>query len=142
MKVNDEENKKLLLANKIIMALSMLLLAIALLGLFGKPQYTGTTISSFFVGSSLLVFAYLNQKRITAELEGKTIADERSRRVGEKSGLVAYLLLVAALLVSGLINSIFNLGLEYTFTVNAIIIASVLSWLIIGLYIDKKGEVS
>jgi len=141
MKINDKENKKLLLANKIIMALSILLLAIALFGLFRKPQYTGTTASSFFLGLTLMLSAYLNQKRITAELEGKTISDERSLRVGERSGLAAYLLIIAALLVSSLINSFFNLGLEYTFTVNVIVVASVISWIIIGHCINKNGEV-
>ena len=39
MKINDKENKKMLLVNKINMALGILLLAIALLGLFRKPFY-------------------------------------------------------------------------------------------------------
>ena len=141
MKINDKENKKLLLANKIVMAISIGLLAIALFGLFRKPQYTGTTISSLFLGLTLMFSAYLNQKRITAELEGRTIADERSLRVGERSGFAAYVLLIAALLVSGLINSFFNLELEYTFTVNVIAFASVISWIIIGHCINKNGEV-
>ena len=139
MKINDKENKKLLLANKIVMALSIGLLAITVFGLFRKPLYTGTTISSLYLGLALMLSAYLNQKRIAAEQEGKTTADERSHRVGEKSGFAAYLLLIGALLVSGLINSIFNLELEYTFTVNVIAFASVISWIIIGHHINKKG---
>ena len=141
MKINDKENKKLLLANKIVLAISIGLLAITLFGLFRKPQYTGTTISSLFLGLTLMFSAYLNQKRITAELEGRTIADERSLRVGERSGFAAYMLLIAALLVSGLINSFFNLGLEYTFTVNVIMVASAISWIIIGHCLNKKDEV-
>jgi len=139
MKINDKENKKLLLANKIVMALSIGLLAITVFGLVRKPLYTGTTISSLYLGLALMLSAYLNQKRIAAELEGKTTADERSLRVGEKSGFAAYMVLIAALLVSGLINSIFNLELEYTFTVNVIAFASVISWIIIGHHINKKG---
>jgi len=37
MKINTKKNKKLLLANKIIIALCILLLASALIGLFKKP---------------------------------------------------------------------------------------------------------
>ena len=139
MKINDKENKKLLLANKIVMTLSIGMLAITVFGLIKKPLYTGTTISSLYLGLALMLSAYLNQKRIAAELEGKTIADERSLRVGERSGFAAYVLLIAALLVSGLINSFFNLELEYTFTVNVIAFASVISWIIIGHHINKKG---
>jgi uncharacterized membrane protein len=90
MKTSVKENKKFLLANKINMALGILLLAISLFGLFRKPFYL--TITSFMLGSTILVSAYLNRKRITAELEGKTIADERSRRVGERAGFIGYYL--------------------------------------------------
>jgi len=82
MKINDKDNKKMLLVNKINMALGILLLAIALLGLFRKPFFL--TITSFMLGSYVLLSAYLNRKKITAELEGKTIADERSRRAFER----------------------------------------------------------
>lgn len=139
MKLN--ENKKMLLVNKINWALGILLLAIALLGLFRKPFNLEITIISFMLGSYMLVSAYLNRKRITAELEGKTIADERSRHVGERAGLYAFILLIAVLIVSSLVNSIFNLGLEYTVTVSMVLVACAFSWIIIGYYLDKKGEV-
>ena len=92
------------------------------------------------LGLTLLISSYLNIKRFKAESERITIADERSRRVGEKAGLFTYLLLIAVMIVSGLANSIFILGLEYTVTVNVILVASVFSWIIIGYYLDKKGE--
>jgi len=138
MKINAKETKKLLLVNNINIALGILLLAISLFGLFRKPFYL--TITSFMLGSTILVSAYLNRKRITAELEGKTIADERSRCVGERAGLYAFFLLIAGLLISGLANSILNLGLEYTVTVSTILVSSAFSWIIIGYYLDKKGE--
>jgi len=93
------------------------------------------------LGLTLLFSAYIDHKRITAELEGKTIADERSRRAFEKAGFFAFLLLIAVLIISGLANSAFELGLEYTLTVNVILFAGVFSWIIIGYYLDKKGEV-
>ena len=138
MKINDKENKKMLLVNKINMALGILLLAIALLGLFRKPFFL--TITSFMLGSFILVTAYFNRKRITAELEGKTIADERSRRAFERAGFIAFLLLIALLMISGLANNVFELGLEYSMTVNVILFTCVFSWIIIGYYIDQKGE--
>ncbi len=138
MKINDKENKKMLLVNKINMALGILLLAIALLGLFRKPFFL--TITSFMLGSFILVTAYFNRKRITAELEGKTIADERSRRAFERAGFFSFFLLIAVLMISGLANSILNLRLEYSMTVNVILFACVFSWMFIGYYIDKKGE--
>lgn len=141
MKINETENKKLLLVNKINIILALLLLTIALFGLFRKPFYLETTISSFLLGSYLLVSAYFNRKRITAELEGKTIADERSGRAIERAGFLAFFLLIVSLLVSGLANSIFSLGLEYTLTVNVILFACVFFWILIGFYLDKKGEV-
>jgi uncharacterized membrane protein len=141
MKTSFKENKKLLLWNKINMALGILLLGSALFGLFRKPFYLKTTIIFIILGSTILLSAYLNRKRIMAELEGKTIADERSRRVGERAGFYTFFLLIASLLVSGLANTIFSLGLEYTLTVNVILFGSVFTWIIIGYYLDKKGEV-
>ncbi len=132
MKINDKENKKMLLVNKINMALGILLLAITLLGQF--------YLTSFMLGSYILVTAYLNRKRITAELEGKTIADERSRRALERAGFFTFFLLIAVLMISGVANSAFELGLEYTMTVNVILFACVFSWMFIGYYFDKKGK--
>lgn len=137
---NDKDNKKLLLWNKINIALGVLLLTITLLGLFKKPFYLETTITSFMLGSYFLVSAYLRRKKITAELEGKTIADERSKRAFEKAGFFSFFLLIALLMISGLANSAFELGLEYTMTINVILFACVFSWMFIGYYIDKKGE--
>lgn len=141
MKVSAKDNNKLLLANKINFALSILLLAIALFGLLRKQFDMGTTILSFILGSILLLNAYLNSKRITAELQGKTISDERSCRIGEKAGSFAFLLLISALIVSALANSILNLRLEYTTTIYVISIFSMFSLIIIGFYVDKKGDV-
>ena len=93
------------------------------------------------LGSFILVTAYLNRKRITAELEGKTIADERSRRAFERAGFFTFFVLIAVLMISGVANSAFELGLEYTMTVNVIWFVCVFSWIIIGYYLDKKGEV-
>ena len=140
MKTSVKDNKKLLLWNKINIALGVLLLAITIIGLFKKPFYLETTITSFMLGSYVLVSAYLRRKKITAELEGKTIADERSRRSFEKAGFLAFFLLIAVLMISGLSNSTFELGLEYTMTVNVILFACVFSWMFIGYYFDKKGE--
>lgn len=144
--MNLKENKKMLLMSKINLALSVFLL---LFGSFviiqniyeGKPYYERGAIVGFLLGLTLLATSFMNIKRFKAESEGKTIADERSRRVGEKSGSFAFLLLIACLMVSGLANSIFNLRLEYTSTVSAISVACVFSWIIIGYYLDKKGEV-
>lgn len=139
-----EENKKMLLMSKISLALSIFMLASAsfwfLQNIFeGKPYYE--SLIFVIIGLSFLMGAYLNIKRFKAESEGITIADERSKRVGEKAGMFAFLLLIAALMVSGVVNSAFNLGLEYTITVYVISFASIFSWIIIGRYIDKKGDV-
>jgi hypothetical protein len=139
-----KENKKVLLMSKINLATSVFLLAFASFWFFQnifeeKPYYE--PLIFIIVGLSFLIGAYFNIKRFKAESEGKTIADERSRRIGEKSGLFAYLLLIAALMVSGVVNSAFNLRLEYTSTVYVIWIASLFSWIIIGYYLDKKGDV-
>jgi len=130
--------------SKINLALSVVLLALASFWILqniyeGKPYYEHLIF--VILGLTLLISAYLNIKRFKAESEGITIADERSRRVGEKAGLFAYLPLIAVLIVSSLANSIFNLGLEYTITVNVILVASIFSWIIIAYYLDKKGEV-
>lgn len=140
MKTSVKDNKKMLLWNKINIVLGLILLAITLLGLFRKPFYLETTIISFMLGSYVLVSAYLRRKKITAELEGQIIADERSRRSFEKAGFLAFFLLIAVLMISGLANSIFNLRLEYSMTINVILFACVFSWMFIGYYIDKKGE--
>lgn len=140
MKTSVKDNKKLLLWNKINIALGILLLTITLLGLFKKPFYLETTIISFMLGSYVLLGAYLRHKKITAELKGEKIADERSKRAFERAGFFSFFLLIAVLIISGLANSAFGLGLEYTMTVNVILFACVFSWIIIGYYIDKKGE--
>ena len=142
MKLN--ENKKLLWISKISLALSEVLLVLAsfwfLQNIYeGKPYYE--TLIFIFLGLSLLIGAFFNIKRFKAESEGMTIADERSKRVGEKAGMFAFLLFIAVLMVSGVVNSAFNLGLEYTITVYVISFASLFSWIIIGHYIDKKGDV-
>lgn len=142
MKLN--ENKKMLLMSKINLALSVFMLAWASFWILqniyeGKPYYE--PLIFVILGLTLLISAYFNIKRFKAESEGKTIADERSMRVGEKAGSFAFLLLIAVLIVSGLANSIFNLRLEYTITVYVISVASMFSLIIIGRYLDKKGDV-
>ncbi len=140
-----KENKKMLLMSKINLALSIFLLAFAsfvtIQNIYeGKPYYERGAIFGFLLGLTLLIGAYFNIKRFKAESEGETIADERSRRVGEKAGSFAFFLLIACLMVSGLANSIFNLRLEYTSTVYLISVAGAFSLLIIGFYLDKKGD--
>jgi uncharacterized membrane protein len=142
MKLN--ENKKMLLMSKISLATNVFMLAFAsfwfLQNIFERKPYYEPLIF-VIVGLTFFIGAYLNIKRFKAESEGITIADERSRRVGEKAGMFAFLLLIAALMVSGVVNSAFNLGLEYTSTVYVISFASLFSWIIIGHYINKKGDV-
>ena len=140
MKIKDNGSKKLVLVNWINTALAILLLAVILFGPFRKPIDTETTVFGFLFGATILLSAYLNLKIENAKLKGKTLADERSKLIGYKSGLFAYLLLIAVLMVSGVVNSAFNLGLEYTLTVNVIMVASLFFWIIIGRYIDKKGD--
>ncbi len=142
MKLN--ETKKMLLMSKINLALDVFMLAFASFWFFqniyeGKPYYESLIFIIF--GLTLLIGAYFNIKRFKAESEGITIADERSMRVGEKAGLNAFLLLIACLMVSGVANSIFNLKLEYTSTVSVISVVCAFSWIIIGYYLDKKGDV-
>lgn len=139
-----KENKKLLLMSKINLALSVFLLAFAsfwfLQNIYeGKPYYE--TLIFIIFGLTLLIGAYFNIKRFKAESEGIVKADERSLKVGEKAGSFTFLLLIAVLIVSGLANIIFNLRLEYTTTVYVISVASMFSFIIIGRYLDKKGDV-
>ncbi len=142
--MKPNENKKLLLMSKINLATSVFLLAFAFFWFLqniyeGKPYYEPLIFVIF--GLTLLISAYFNIKRFKAESEGKIRADERSLRVGEKAGSFTFLLLIAVLIVSGLANSILNLRLEYTSTVEVISVAGMFSWIIIGRYIDKKGDV-
>ncbi len=141
--MKPNENKKMLLMSKINLATSVFMLAFASFW-FLQNIYDGKTyyepLIFVIVGLTFFIGAYLNIKRFKAESEGITIADERSRRVGEKAGMFAFLLLIAALMVSGVVNSAFNLGLEYTITVYVISFASLFSWIIIGRYIDKNGD--
>lgn len=138
-----KETKNMLLMSKINLALSIFLLAFASFWILqniyeGKPYYE--PLPFVLLGLTLLISSYMNIKRFKAESEGNTIADERSRRVGEKAGLFTYLLLLGSLIVSGLANIILNLRLEYTSTVYVILVASLFSWIIIGNYLDKKGD--
>jgi uncharacterized membrane protein len=142
MKLN--ENKKMLLMSKISLAESVFMLAFAsfwfLQNIYeGKPYYE--PLIFFIFGLTLLIGANLIIKRFKAESEGIIRADERSLRVGEKAGSFTFLLLIAVLIVSGLANIIFNLRLEYTSTVYVISVASLFSFIIIGRYLDKKGDV-
>lgn len=144
MKINDKENKKLLLGYKINLALSVIVLVLASFWVLqniykGRPYYAGNSLIWVLLGLILLTSAYMNIKRIKAESEGKIIADERSRRAAERAGFFAFFLLIACLIVSGLINSIFNLNLEYTLTVNVIMVAVVFAWIILAYYLDRKG---
>lgn len=144
MKINDKENKKLLLGYKINLALSVIVLVLASFWVLqniyeGRPYYAGNSLIWVLLGLILLVSACMNIKRTKAELEGKIIADERSRRAAERAGFFAFFLLIACLIVSGLINSIFNLNLEYTLTVNVIMVAVVFAWIILARYLDRKG---
>ncbi|MCZ7403061.1 MAG: DUF2178 domain-containing protein [Candidatus Methanoperedens sp.] len=138
------KSKTNLLMSKISLALSVFMLALAsfwfLQNIYEEKPYYENLIFIIF-GLTLLIGAYFNIKRFKAESEGITIADERSMRVGEKAGMFAFLLLIAALMVSGVVNSAFNLGLEYTSTVYMISVASLFSWIIIAYHIDKKGDV-
>ncbi len=144
--MKNNENKKMLLAYKILLALSVVLLLLSSFSMFqniheGRLNYEKGTLVWFLIEFNILAFAYMNIKRINVESEGKTIGDERSRRAVEKAGFFSFFLLLAALMVSGMANSIFNLGLEYTSTVNVIWVACVFLWIIISHYLDKKGEV-
>ncbi|MGB8216569.1 MAG: DUF2178 domain-containing protein [Candidatus Methanoperedens sp.] len=138
-----KENKKMLLMSKINLALDVFLLALAsfwfLQNIYEKPYYENLIFVIF--GLTLLIGAYFNIKRFKAGSEGNTIADERTLRVGEKAGSFTFLLLIAVLIVSGLANIIFNLRLEYTSTVYVISVASMFSLIIIGYYLDKRGDV-
>ncbi len=138
-----KENNKMLLMSKINLALSIFVLAFAFFWVIqniyeGKSYYE--PLLFVLLGLTLLISSYMNIKRFKAESEGKTIADERSKRVGEKSGLFAFLLLLGILMVSAIANSILNLRIEYTSTVYVILVASLFSWIIIGNYLDKKGD--
>ena len=135
-----KNHKKMLWISKINVVLSVTLLTLAFFWtLKGKPFYG--QLPSFLLGFTLLATAYLNIRRFKAESEGKTIADERSRRAVEKAGLFAFLLLLAGLMVSGVINSAFKLGMEYTSTIFLISFACLFAWMGITFYLDKKGEV-
>ena len=139
-----KENKKMLLMSKINLALSIFLLAFAFFWMLqdiykGKPYYV--QLPFLLLSLTLLISSYMNIKRYNAESKGNTIADERSRRAVEKAGLVAFLLLLGSLMVSGLTNSILNLRLEYTSAVFVISVATLFSWILIGYYFDKKGDV-
>ena len=119
--MNVNENKKMLLAYKILLALSVVLLLLSSFSMFqniheGRLNYEKGTLVWFLIEFNILAFAYMNIKRINAESQGKTIGDERSRRAVEKAGFFSFFLLLAALMVSGLANSIFN-------------------------YLDKKGDI-
>jgi len=140
-----DENKKIVLWSKINIALSIVLLVLASFWVLqniyeGRPFYAGNSLIWILLGSTLLVSAYMNNKRIKVESEGKVTGDERSRRAAERAGVFAFFLLIACLIVSGLINSIFNLNLEYTNTVNVIMVAVVYFWIISAYYLDRKGE--
>ncbi len=141
-----KESKRMLLVSKVNLALSIFLLVFASFVAIqniseGKPYYARNAFFGIILGLTLLICSYTNIKRFKAESEGKIITDERSRRVGEKAGLFAFLLLLGSIMVSAMANSILNLRLEYTSTVYVILISSLFSWIIIGYYLDKKGEV-
>ena len=91
------------------------------------------------IGLLLFSSASLNIKRLKASQVGKAIADERSRHVVEKSGFLAFLLLISLLLVSGIVNVMFKLNLSYTSTVYVLLTASILFWILFIYYLDKKG---
>jgi len=138
------EKEKMLLWSKINIALSIVLLLLASFWVLqniyeGRPFYAGNSLIWISLGSTLLLSAYIHNKRIKVELEGKVTADERSRRAAERAGFFAFFLLIACLMVSGLVNSIFYLNLEYTLTVNVIMVAIVFSWIILAYYLDRKG---
>ncbi|NJD76393.1 MAG: DUF2178 domain-containing protein [Candidatus Methanoperedens sp.] len=144
--MNINENKKTLLINKILLSLSVVLFLFSSFNMFqniheGRLYYEKGALGGFLTGLTLIGYACLNIKRIKAESEGKTIGDERSRRTVEKAGFFAFFLLLGSLTVSGLANSAFNLKLEYTSTVNVILVACVFLWIIVYYYLDKKGEV-
>ncbi len=144
--MKSEENNETLLISKILLALSIVLLLFGSFNMFqniheGRLYYEKGALGGFLIGLTLIGYWYLRIKRINAESQGKIIGDERSKRTVEKAGFYAFFLLLAALMVSGLANSIFNLGLEYTSSVNVILVACVFLWIIVSYYLDKKGEV-
>ncbi len=140
-----EENKKMLLASKISMALSLILLVLASFVMLkhiydGRPDYLRDGLF-VILGLTLLATSFMNIKRFKAESEGKKIADERSKRAVEKAGLFTFLLLIAILIISAIANSIFKLGLEYTMsTVYVISVACLFVWMGLTRYFDMKGE--
>ncbi len=144
MKSNGKENKKMVSGSKISMMISVILLMIASFNML-KHIYDGRDYSRdglfVIIGLTLLATSFMNIKRYKAESEGKTIADERSRRAVVKAGLFAFLLLIVMLIISGVANSAFNLGLEYTMTVNVILFACIFAWMGLTHYLDKKGDV-
>ena len=145
MKIDGRAYKKLTLWAKMNIALSILLLALSFYGMLkniheGNPFYAGSVIFSFLIGSLYLTISYLKYVLYAAKSEGKIIGDERSKRAVEKAGLFAFLLLIAILMVTGVINSAFDLGLEYTLTVNVIYFACIFAWILLTYYLDRKEE--
>ena len=144
MKTKNTENKKMLLAYKIIRGLSILLIILSSFTIAqdiseGIPFYVKSSIFGMMIGLLLFSSSSLNIKRLEAGRQGKMISDERSRHVAEKSGLLAFLLLIIMLLVSGIVNIMFDLNLSYTITVYVILTVSVLFWILFIYYLDKKG---
>ncbi|MDO9097426.1 MAG: hypothetical protein Q7U60_04825 [Candidatus Methanoperedens sp.] len=67
--------------------------------------------------------------------------DERTKRAVEKAGFWAYMILVSCLLLQGLINSLWEATKDFRLMPFVFTTIGLISWGILTIYFDKKGDV-
>jgi hypothetical protein len=106
----------------------------------------GITVEIIWYGSiySPLVSGFIAAGIVLIFISAKTgvVTDERTIRAVEKAGTYALMILIGCILVSGLINSFFQLNLNFSLMAIVLPVIGIYLWGILTFYIMKKGDMA
>lgn len=103
----------------------------------GNPFYYRGALFAVTFGLSLLPVTFYNMSKPKT----RVVADERTKRIAEKAGLYALLILMGCILVSSLINSLLQLNINFGLMGFVLPLIGIYSWGILIYHFSKKGDV-
>ncbi len=103
----------------------------------GNPFYDRSALFAVTFGLSLLPVTFYNMSKPKSGV----IADERTKRIAEKAGLYAFIILIGCILVLSLINSLLQLNINFSLMGFVLPLIGIYSWSIMIYFLDRKGDV-
>ncbi|MBU3967878.1 MAG: DUF2178 domain-containing protein [Euryarchaeota archaeon] len=103
----------------------------------GNPIYDRGALFAVTFGLSLLPVTFYNMSKPKTGI----VADERTKRIAEKAGLYALIILMGCILVLSLINSLLQLNVNFSLMGFVLPLIGIYSWSILIYYLGRTGDV-